>query len=173
MTNVHDTLSERAATHGDFRENARVSQALKRVFEATPAWARLDDVSREALELIAFKASRILTGGGQGPAHADNWRDIAGYATLAELAIDAPTLPVIVPTPAAVSEASKPALAPIQEAPLYKAPAPAAPTPAILAPQVPTEVSAPFQGAPVAEAPKPVVKSSALPGGPVAPLKAE
>ena len=31
--------------------------------------------------MIAVKISRILTG---DPSHADNWHDIAGYATLVE-----------------------------------------------------------------------------------------
>jgi hypothetical protein len=157
MATLTDTLNERGATHGDFRENARMSQAIKRVYEASPAWAALDDVEREALELIAFKSARILTGGGHGPKHADNWRDIAGYATLAEMALGQETLPVIVPVPAAVSELSKPSLPPIQEAQLYIAPAPAA--------------YAPFQGATVAPAEKPVVSRPVFAGGPVDPIK--
>ena len=39
----------------------------------------MDDDQREALEMIAHKIARILNG---DPNYADNWIDIAGYATL-------------------------------------------------------------------------------------------
>jgi len=42
-------------------------------------------VQQEALANICQKIARIITG---NPNHADNWHDIAGYATLAENAID-------------------------------------------------------------------------------------
>ena len=70
-------LEERAETHGSFENNARISQALKRLFNhEDPVYT---DVQREALDMIALKLSRILSG------HAyfkDHWDDIAGYAKL-------------------------------------------------------------------------------------------
>jgi len=39
----------------------------------------LNNDQREALEMIAHKIARILNG---DPNYADNWIDIAGYATL-------------------------------------------------------------------------------------------
>lgn len=76
-------LSERGKTHGDFFDNARISQAIKRVFHAAPRWSDLHDCHKEALEMIASKSSRILSGQAD---HADHFADIAGYAKLAEAA---------------------------------------------------------------------------------------
>jgi hypothetical protein len=72
-------LAERSRTHGEFGDNAAVSQALKRVFRAAPRWSELTDRQKEALEMIALKLSRFLTG---DPNHADHMRDVAGYAIL-------------------------------------------------------------------------------------------
>lgn len=77
---VENTLATRQSTHGDFSVNAACSQALKdRVKEFT--CVDLTPVQLEALDNICQKMSRIITG---NPNHADNWHDIAGYATLAE-----------------------------------------------------------------------------------------
>jgi hypothetical protein len=73
---LDDILAERNATHGNFAANAQLSQELKRLLCKCTA---LTDVQREALEAIAVKLSRILSG---DPNHADHWDDIAGYATL-------------------------------------------------------------------------------------------
>ena len=81
MTNIATTLAERHATHGSFDENADHAQWIKKKFRDTHYWFELHTVQREALELIATKISRILSGGYN---HPDNWHDIAGYATLVE-----------------------------------------------------------------------------------------
>lgn len=78
---VQDTLVARQSVHGDFALNARISQDLKQLFCKYDGYSGLSDIARESLDLIATKLSRILSSG-QG--HADNWHDIAGYATLAE-----------------------------------------------------------------------------------------
>lgn len=79
---IEDTLTQRGATHGDFGDNAEMAQTLKRVMqEAACNWDLLSPVHREALDLIATKISRILSGGQN---NVDNWHDIAGYATLVE-----------------------------------------------------------------------------------------
>lgn len=80
---------EREKTHGDFRLNAIISQTIKGAFasmyQVSPetmvytSWAKLPVVQREALDQIALKISRILSGGHM---HKDNWVDIAGYAHL-------------------------------------------------------------------------------------------
>lgn len=76
MTDIQQTLNERGKTHGDFKENSRISQEIK----ATIHGARqLSDPQAEALDMIAHKISRILAG---NPNEPDHWRDIAGYATL-------------------------------------------------------------------------------------------
>lgn len=69
-------IAQRASTHGDFRDNARVAQNLKRLFLKSQL-TQIDDVMREGLDLIALKLSRILTGTAD---YVDNWDDIAGYA---------------------------------------------------------------------------------------------
>jgi hypothetical protein len=45
---VEEVLKERAATHGDFADNARISQSLKRIAHGEVGWDRMSDVQREA-----------------------------------------------------------------------------------------------------------------------------
>ena len=82
MSEVAEILEQRNGTHGDFTENATISQTLKRDMRAAPGWYRLRPYEMEALEQIALKLSRILSLGGD--AHfVDHWLDLSGYATLA------------------------------------------------------------------------------------------
>ena len=69
-------LVEREKTHGSFKENAAISQLLKSIFAG-----KMGDntVHREALDMIALKLSRILSGQAN---FKDHWDDIAGYAKL-------------------------------------------------------------------------------------------
>lgn len=78
---IQDTLKERQGTHGSFERNAHLSQLLKHIMKTNGSWDDLSPVQRESLDMIALKISRILTGNANEP---DHWRDIAGYATLAE-----------------------------------------------------------------------------------------
>ncbi|MEK9722061.1 MAG: DUF6378 domain-containing protein [Rhodospirillaceae bacterium] len=73
-------LQQRARTHGDFSANARFAQQLRALFRTSSQWAAMSNVKREALDNIALKLSRALT----HPDNDDTWKDIAGYATLAE-----------------------------------------------------------------------------------------
>ena len=84
--NVDETLAKRQGTHGDFTINAEASQKLKRAVKAHIC-KPITPLQQEALDNICQKIARIITG---NPNHADNWHDIAGYATLAEKAIDNP-----------------------------------------------------------------------------------
>ena len=68
-------LVTRGNTHGSFAKNASISQQLKAIFNADD----LTDVQREALDQIALKLSRILSGKADFD---DHWDDIAGYAKL-------------------------------------------------------------------------------------------
>lgn len=77
--NTRDILNERQTTHGDFTDNAIYSQHLKRYLHDTKGWQELTVVQKEALEMIVFKISRILSG---DPTFRDTWDDLAGYATL-------------------------------------------------------------------------------------------
>ena len=81
MDKLDDILTERAGNYGDFRDQARISQALKRVvtMASTSYWSRMNDYQKEATEMIAHKLARILSG---DPDYTDSWVDIAGYATL-------------------------------------------------------------------------------------------
>jgi len=79
MTNINDTLNERAHTHGDYREQAAFAQHLKRMMRAGPNWERLEFHQAQSLEAFADKISRVLCGNANEP---DHWRDVAGYAQL-------------------------------------------------------------------------------------------
>ncbi len=79
MTDIAATLEERGNRYGLFDEHARITQALKRAMMDSPNWDRLADDQKEALEMVAHKAGRILNG---DPDYDDSWVDIAGYAKL-------------------------------------------------------------------------------------------
>lgn len=76
-----DILDERQKTHGDFDLTAMIAQELKDALRRGKNWREMDDTEREALEMIATKIGRILSG---NPYEVDHWRDIAGYAALIE-----------------------------------------------------------------------------------------
>lgn len=81
MPEQQDILTTRQATHGNFEDNARVSQAIKRILRGEVGWDSLTDVEREAMDMIALKFSRILSGKSLELQH---WEDVVGYAKLAE-----------------------------------------------------------------------------------------
>ena len=76
---LHDTLAERGLRYGLFKDHAEIAQAVKEVLWKTPGWQRLAADQKQSLEVIADKIARILNG---DPDYDDNWRDIAGYASL-------------------------------------------------------------------------------------------
>jgi hypothetical protein len=78
---LQNILTDRAATHGDFAENSRISQEIKAVMRSGANWAGLSPSRKEALEMIALKLGRILGG---NPDESDHWQDMAGYAHLGE-----------------------------------------------------------------------------------------
>ena len=90
-------LVERQKTHGSFELNAAISQQLKSMFEApylvdpknntceNAKYKECNAVHREALDMIALKLSRILSGQAN---FKDHWDDIAGYAKLGSEACD-------------------------------------------------------------------------------------
>jgi hypothetical protein len=78
-SDVKDLLNERNNTHGEFTENARISQGIKRVMETSVNWNIMPDIHREALEYIAGKIGRILSGQYD---YDDSWDDISGFAGL-------------------------------------------------------------------------------------------
>lgn len=76
---TEEILAERQTTHGEFKDNARMSQNIKRLMEGTKNWQSLEDFQKESLHMIAHKIGRILEG---NPHFKDHWDDIAGYAKL-------------------------------------------------------------------------------------------
>ena len=76
-------LTTRNITHGSFEDNARIAQRLRAFFRSQPGWDPMPDVHREALDNIALKFSRILSGQADAAQH---WEDVAGYAELARKA---------------------------------------------------------------------------------------
>lgn len=84
MPTPAELIKQRKSTHGSFHDNARISQALKDVFRKETDYALLNDEQKEALDLIALKLARILSG---QPNRHDHWEDIAGYSTLASQSI--------------------------------------------------------------------------------------
>lgn len=72
-------LEERGSRYGAFADNAEVSQGIKHHMQSSINWYNLAPDQREALDQIAAKISRMLTGDAN---YVDNWDDIAGFATL-------------------------------------------------------------------------------------------
>ena len=72
-------LAERGSTHGDYSNQAAVTQAIKAAMRTGPNWALMSDKQRDALEMIAVKQGRILCG---DPNFPDHWDDLEGYARL-------------------------------------------------------------------------------------------
>lgn len=72
-------LKERGGTHGDFTDNANVAQAIKNALHGGKYWHNLTEIEREALDMIAHKMARAVSA---PKYHDDNYKDIAGYATL-------------------------------------------------------------------------------------------
>ncbi len=79
MTDINETLAERAKTHGHFESQAQICQALTGMARSRHGWHSLEDDQRESLEMIIHKIARILNG---NPNVKDHWHDIAGYAIL-------------------------------------------------------------------------------------------
>lgn len=82
---VSALLEERGQTHGAFADNAFYGQTLRLLFRQSKGWTHANDVQREALDMLACKLSRILSG---QPEFVDHWNDGAGYFTLGARACD-------------------------------------------------------------------------------------
>jgi hypothetical protein len=85
MTDINTLLAERGKTHGKYEDHARVTQQLKEIMHAGVKWNALNNSEKEALEMIAHKIGRILSG---NPHFKDHWDDIAGYSTLVANDVD-------------------------------------------------------------------------------------
>lgn len=78
---VDETLAERGRNYGDFVRTFDVIQQIKDALKDGGGWADMPPERREALEMIAVKMGRLVSG---DSGHADSWHDIAGYARLVE-----------------------------------------------------------------------------------------
>lgn len=81
MSDIAATLAERGKRYGSFTDHAEITQFLKRALQNHQGWSRLSGDQKEALDMIAHKIGRILSG---DPNYADSWHDIAGYAKLVD-----------------------------------------------------------------------------------------
>lgn len=80
-------LNDRGTTHGSFADNAYYGQVLRCLFRESSHWRSMRAEHREALDMIACKLSRIMSG---QATFLDHWLDLAGYATLAAKACEQP-----------------------------------------------------------------------------------
>jgi hypothetical protein len=77
---VNELLRERAKTHGDFGEVARLTEHTILLWESSENWPRLTERQRCSLRNTLGKIARILSG---DPNHPDHWVDGARYLDLA------------------------------------------------------------------------------------------
>ena len=80
---VDQTLDERGARYGRFKDQAYISQNLKGALHRATLFSGkdLDPDMQEALEMILHKIARIINGDAN---YVDSWHDISGYAKLVE-----------------------------------------------------------------------------------------
>lgn len=78
-TTLDTTLGERGASYGSYAEQSRVEKNIKDAMRDSLKWNLLSSDAQCALEMIATKISRLVTG---DPDHFDSWHDIQGYARL-------------------------------------------------------------------------------------------
>jgi hypothetical protein len=81
MTDVSQILDDRGKRYGNYLMQARITDYLRTVIvdRLTERWVGLESDQLDAINMICVKLARIANG---DPDYADNWRDIAGYATL-------------------------------------------------------------------------------------------
>lgn len=80
MTNILDsTLEQRGTRYGHFPDQAKIAQQLKRIWYASPGYAKASDTVKECIEIVLHKLARSFNG---DPMYDDNYLDIAGYSKL-------------------------------------------------------------------------------------------
>lgn len=67
--------------HGGMESVGEVSQHIKQAMRMSTNWPRLSHGHREALDMIAHKIGRVLSGA--DPHDTQHWEDVAGYAQAA------------------------------------------------------------------------------------------
>jgi C4-type Zn-finger protein len=79
VNDIGNLLGERQKSHGSYSEVSSICQSIKRTMRMSSGWNDLTNEQAEALEMIAMKVARILSG---NSSFADHWEDIEGYARL-------------------------------------------------------------------------------------------
>ncbi|QLB44843.1 DUF6378 domain-containing protein [Mannheimia pernigra] len=77
MKTTQDILDEREQQHGSYDTFTQIYGGFREVSD--PHATKLNWRQRTSVEMLLFKASRILN---KGANHQDNWQDSAGYALL-------------------------------------------------------------------------------------------
>ena len=98
MSDVDSTLNKRGERYGNYSDVASTTQQLMAIVECGANYEHLNAEQKTSLFMICNKIARAVNG---DPQYFDNYRDIAGYATLAERACEA------VEAPRAILEAEK------------------------------------------------------------------
>ena len=98
MSEINNTLNERGARYGNYSDVAGTTQQLMAIVECGANYEHLNAEQKTSLFMICNKIARAVNG---DPQYFDNYRDIAGYATLAERACE------VVETPKVIMEAEK------------------------------------------------------------------
>ena len=98
MSEIDNTLNERGARYGNYSDVASTTQQLMSIVECGANYEHLNAEQKTSLFMICNKIARAVNG---DPQYFDNYRDIAGYATLAERACE------VVETPKAILKAEK------------------------------------------------------------------
>jgi len=86
------SIPNRDHQHGGLENVGAMAQSLKIAIRTGKNWHLLTPGEQEALDMIAHKISRILSGA--NPHSREHWTDLAGYAHAAMRGFDA-TLPNI------------------------------------------------------------------------------
>lgn len=85
MSGIDSTLNERGARYGNYSDVAGTTQQLMSIVECGANYEHLNAEQKTSLFMICNKIARAVNG---DPQYFDNYRDIAGYATLAERACE-------------------------------------------------------------------------------------
>ena len=86
MSEINSTLNERGERYGNYSDVAGTTQQLMSIVESGASYKYLNAEQKTSLFMICNKIARAVNG---DPQYFDNYRDIAGYATLAERACEA------------------------------------------------------------------------------------
>lgn len=79
MSEINNTLNERGARYGKFKDVASTTQQLMSIVECGTNYEHLNAEQKTSLFMICNKMARIVNG---DPNYIDNWRDVSGYSLL-------------------------------------------------------------------------------------------